>query len=71
MVIWGFIGLEDVEERLDFSRVNGLMLARKLQFVLLVDSHCCWREKHLYPCQATKCGIAARGTSIIGRVCES
>ena len=39
-MIWGFIGLEYVEERLKSSRVNGLMLTREIQFVLFEDSHC-------------------------------
>ena len=39
-MIWGFIGLEYVEERLKSSRVNGLMLTREIQFVLFEGSHC-------------------------------
>jgi hypothetical protein len=39
-MIWRFVALEYIEECLKFSRVNGLMLNREIQFVLFEDSYC-------------------------------
>jgi hypothetical protein len=65
-MIWGFIGLEYVEERLKSSRVNGLMLTREIQFVLFDNSDCLFERVTCTPVKP-QMWIRCRATSIIGR----